>query len=94
MQQTAKILIIMCRLLVSNFTFSLMYLCDIIHVICTYHFKLLSSDVNKDLTFKAKDKDLFINVAYARNLSYDFRKPYERDRTLFTIAFARTNCHS
>jgi len=35
---------------------------------------------------------LFINVAYARNLSYDFRKPYERDRTLFTKAFARTNC--
>jgi len=34
---------------------------------------------------------LFINVAYARNLSYDFRKPYERDRTLFTKAFARTN---
>jgi len=37
-------------------------------------------------------RGLFINVAYARNLSYDFRKPYERGRTLFTKAFARTNC--
>ena len=35
---------------------------------------------------------LFIIVAYARNLSYDFRQPYERDCTLFTKAFARTSC--
>jgi len=43
----------------------------------------LPEDGPQSLQAHAVDSQgLFINVSYARNLSYDFRKPYERDRSL------------